>query len=125
VADDETPKAPDRTRRGRADDRPAEDSPPEDGNRHDLSAAGMARRAAALVAAFTEHEPESVVSVERRDGEWQIGVEVVELRRIPDTADILAIYEVRLDHDGELVSYRRTLRYARSQLSEDGFSGDS
>jgi hypothetical protein len=84
----------------------------------------MARRAAALVAAFTEHELESVVSVERREGEWQIGVEVVETRRIPDTADILAIYEVRLDHDGELVSYRRTLRYARSQLSsqlrEDG-----
>lgn len=124
MADDETPKAPDRTRRGRADGRPVEDSPPEDRYRHDLSASAMARRAAALVAAFTEHELESVVSVERGEGEWQIGVEVVETRRIPDTADILAIYEVRLDHDGELVSYRRTLRYARSQLTsqlrEDG-----
>jgi hypothetical protein len=109
VADDETPRPARRTR-------PAE----ADGDRHGLSAVAATRRAAALVAAFTEDEPESVVSVERRDGEWQIGVEVVETRRIPDTADILAIYEVRLDHDGELVSYRRTRRYARSELFEDG-----
>ena len=43
-------------------------------------------------------------------------VEVVEVSRIPDSADILAVYDVRLDADGDLISYRRLRRYARGQL---------
>jgi hypothetical protein len=45
-----------------------------------------------------------------------VGVEVVEVSRIPDSADILAVYEARLDADGDLVSYRRVRRYARGQM---------
>jgi len=93
--------------RGRARQRPAERrlGPPE-----------AARRAAQAVAELTSHDPEAVISIERCDEGWKIGVEVVETHRIPDSADILASYEVRLDCDGELVSYRRTSRYARGQL---------
>jgi hypothetical protein len=54
-----------------------------------------------------------VISIERADGGWRVGVEVVEVPRIPDSADILAVYEVRLDADGDLISYRRVGRYAR------------
>jgi hypothetical protein len=53
--------------------------------------------------------------VERNDDGWEVGVEVVETHRIPDTADILAVYQLHLDEDGELVSYRRTKRYSRGQ----------
>ena len=45
----------------------------------------------------------------------RVGVEVVESHRIPDSADILAVYEVCLDESGELESYRRTQRYSRGQ----------
>jgi hypothetical protein len=110
VADDEAPEAAGLARRSRAET---------DDGRHDRFVAAAARRAAMIVAAFTNHEREGVISVERNDGTWKIGVEVVETRRIPDTADILAIYEVRLDQDGELVSYRRTLRYARGQVTRE------
>jgi hypothetical protein len=78
-----------------------------------------ARAAAQVVADFTGRRPEGVVSVERHDGEWQVGVEVVETHRIPDTTDVLAVYEVRLDGDGTLTSYRRTRRYARGQLDRE------
>lgn len=84
-----------------------------------LRAGAAARAAAAEVAVLTGKEPESVVSIERCDGGWQIGVEVVETRRIPDSADILATYEVRLEAGGELVSYRRTQRYARGQMHRE------
>lgn len=83
------------------------------------AAAAAARTAAAAVAELTGHRPETVVSIQPADGGWTIGVEVVETERIPDTADILAIYEVVLDAGGELKSYRRTSRYARGQLSRD------
>jgi hypothetical protein len=46
-------------------------------------------------------------------------VELVETHRIPDTADILAIYEAELDEHGELVSYRRTRRYLRGRVQEN------
>jgi hypothetical protein len=81
-----------------------------------VSAAVAARKAAQQVADFTGRSPECVVSIDRADGGWQVGVEVVETRRIPDTQDVLAIYEVRVDGSGDLVSYQRTRRYARGQL---------
>jgi Gas vesicle synthesis protein GvpO len=84
-----------------------------------VPAAAAARRAARYVADFTGRHPESIVSVDRRDGDWQVGVEVVESRRIPDTTDVLAIYEVRLDGGGRLVSYRRTRRFTRGQLDKE------
>jgi hypothetical protein len=76
----------------------------------------IAERAAVLVARLSGRRPESVISIDRKGGEWCVGVEVVEVSRIPDSADILAVYDVRLDADGDLISFRRTRRYARGQL---------
>ena len=76
----------------------------------------IAQRAATLVAKLSGRRPESVISIDRKDDEWRVGVEVVEVSRIPDSADILAVYDVRLNTDGDLVSFRRTRRYARGQL---------
>jgi len=59
------------------------------------------------------------VAVERAEHGWRIGVEVVEAARIPDSADILAIYETELDGSGELVSYRRIRRYSRGRVHEE------
>jgi hypothetical protein len=78
-----------------------------------------ARLAADYVATMTGKEPEGIVSLERADqGGWVIGVEIVETRRIPDSTDILAVYEAELDAEGELVAYRRVKRYSRCQVGE-------
>lgn len=60
-----------------------------------------------------------MVAIERTEHGWRIGVEVVEPRRIPDSADILAIYETELDGHGGLVSYRRIRRYSRGRIPEE------
>jgi hypothetical protein len=75
-----------------------------------VSATSAARRAAEAVAGLTGHDAETVISIEPSGDGWKIGVEVVETRRIPDSADILASYEVWLDSDGGLISNRRTHR---------------
>jgi hypothetical protein len=72
------------------------------------------------VRVLTGRHPESVISIERREGDWCLGVEVIETRRIPDSADILAIYEVLLTSAGNLVSYRRIRRYTRGQVDWPG-----
>jgi Gas vesicle synthesis protein GvpO len=78
-----------------------------------------ARRAADYVADMTGREPEAIVSLEHTDdGGWLVDVEVVETRRVPDSTDILAVYEAELDAEGELVGYRRVKRYSRCQMGE-------
>lgn len=78
-----------------------------------------ARRAAQRVQDLTGHEPENVVAVTRNADGWEVGVEVTELHRIPDTTDIMAVYQVELDPDGELVSCRRGQRYHRGSTETD------
>jgi Gas vesicle synthesis protein GvpO len=83
------------------------------------SPAQLTRRACAELAELLGRQPEGVVSLERTDDGWRLGVEVVETRRIPDTADILAEYEVEVDKRGRLTGYRRARRYARGQARDD------
>jgi gas vesicle protein GvpO len=49
------------------------------------------------------------------EGGWIVEAEVVEDPRIPSTADILALYEIELNAEGELLAYRRTRRCMRGQ----------
>ena len=67
------------------------------------------------------HDAESVSSFEPAQGGWKIGLEVLEVSRVPASTDVLATYEVTVDDDGNLVSYSRARRYYRSQAAgEEG-----
>jgi hypothetical protein len=85
-----------------------------------MSASEAAKRAVEHVTAMTGRSAESVVGIERagEDG-WRVAVEVVETRRIPDSADILACYDTEVDADGDLVAYRRVRRYPRGRVERD------
>ncbi|MDQ0840605.1 gas vesicle protein [Streptomyces sp. V1I6] len=80
-----------------------------------LRAVEVLRAAGAQLAELTGMAPESVSSFSRTEDGWQLVVEVLELARVPDTASLLASYEVEVDGDGELISYRRTRRYERGR----------
>ncbi len=49
----------------------------------------------------------SVVSAEKEDDGWLVLIEVVEKHSIPDSMDILALYETRLDAEGNLREFKR------------------
>ena len=66
------------------------------------------------------HPVDAVLGVEPADGKgWKVTVQVVELSRIPRSTDVLGTYEVILDDQGELASYKRRRRYYRNQADED------
>jgi hypothetical protein len=71
------------------------------------------------VANLLEKEPESVSGISRTGKAWSVTVEVVEVRRVPDSTDVLASYDVVIDDDGNLVRLERGRRYRRSQVEED------
>jgi hypothetical protein len=98
----------------------AESSGASNGKPDRIPATAAARRAAEQVVALTGRDFESVISIERTEDGWRIGVEVVETHRIPDSADILASFEVNVDRRGELSGYHRTRRYSRGQLQQGG-----
>ena len=84
------------------------------------SAMKVARAAAEQLTELTGRRPEVVVGVERNDDGWQVELEVVESRRIPDSTDILATYRVQVDEDGELMGYYRAQRYVRGKGGDRG-----
>ena len=100
------------------------DDPAEDDDGYDdedvLPADAAARVGLRHIAELTGKAVTGVVSLDRSDGGWTVGVEVVEDRRIPSSADILAVYQVEIDGAGELRGYRRTRRYPRGRGDADG-----
>jgi hypothetical protein len=78
----------------------------------------IAGEAARQLLDLTGREAEGITGVERTDDGWKVQVEVVELRRIPDTTDMLALYEIETDDDGDVQGYRRLRRYVRGAAGE-------
>ena len=102
-------KAPARKRAGAP--RAEADRPPNPGR--------VAAEAARQLVELTGKDAEGVVGLDRSDDGWKVEVEVVEVRRIPNTTDVLAMYEVEVDGRGSLQGYRRVRRYVRGVPGED------
>jgi len=83
-----------------------------------VGAADVVRRAKEQIEDLNGRPVEGVLGLERQDDGWVVMLEVLELRRVPNSTDVLGSYEVTLDESGELEQYRRTRRYHRSQVEE-------
>lgn len=77
--------------------------------------AEIATQARELLRSVRGVEAESVSGLSRTSSGWKVTLEVVELRRIPESTDLLASYEVDLDGEGKFLGFSRGRRYNRSQ----------
>ena len=57
---------------------------------------------------LTGLEISSTLSAAKEGDEWLVDIEVVEKHSIPDSMDLLAVYETRLDADGNMLEFKRT-----------------
>jgi Gas vesicle synthesis protein GvpO len=83
------------------------------------SATRVAATAMEQLTQLTGKPTEGVTGVERNDDGWRVTVEVLEVRRVPETTDLLAQYDVDTDDQGDLMGYRRVRRYTRGSAQED------
>ena len=67
--------------------------------------AEIATQARELLRSVRGVEAESVSGIGRTPHGWKVTLEVVELRRIPESTDVLASYEVELDGDGDFLGF--------------------
>jgi hypothetical protein len=59
----------------------------------------------------------SVTAVTRAEDGWTVTAELVERRGVPDTSDLLGLYELRLDEAGNVLRWERTRMRRRCDLS--------
>lgn len=85
-----------------------------------MSAAEAAQEGLRQIVDLTGKEPSGVTSLEPSEDGWLVGVEVVEDRRLPSSIDLLGLYLVEIDTEGELLAYRRIRRYPRGKGGENG-----
>jgi hypothetical protein len=81
--------------------------------------AELARTAVTTLAQLTGRQPETVLGLRKEEDGWQLLVEVVEMRRVPNSTDVLGCYAVNLDKNGDVVGYERRRRYQRGQTGGD------
>jgi len=83
-----------------------------------LSISKVIQKARSELANLTGLEISSTVRAEKEGDGWLVVIEVVEKRSIPDSMDILAKYETRLDADGNMLDFKRAGMRKRIDVSE-------
>jgi len=63
---------------------------------------------------YISKEPETIIGVEEKEGEWMVTVEALERKAVPDTQDILGRYEIRFNEKGELTGWKQRMIRRRS-----------
>ncbi|MFJ9822941.1 gas vesicle protein [Streptomyces sp. NPDC101160] len=84
-----------------------------------MPAADALRYAVEQLTGLLGRTPESVSALKPTDQGWAAEIEVVEVERIPETTSVIAIYEVALGPDGQLLGYERGKRYTRAQVDKE------
>jgi hypothetical protein len=83
-----------------------------------LSAHDLTELAKRTVEDLTGYPPEGVSGFQWDGETWLVSVDVCELRRIPNTTDVMATYVVQLEDGGGLLGYKRERRYQRGHAEE-------
>lgn len=58
---------------------------------------------------YLSKKPESIIGIAQKEGEWIVTIEALERKAIPDSQDLLARYEIRLNKNGELISWTQKM----------------
>ncbi|MDO8691465.1 MAG: gas vesicle protein GvpO [Dehalococcoidia bacterium] len=50
---------------------------------------------------------------------WHVLMDMLEMKRIPDSTDVLGFFEVLLDDDGNMLKFHRKKTHLRADIIED------
>ena len=60
----------------------------------------------------------AVIGLSKVEEGWMVSLEALERKAIPDTMDVLGVYEVRVDSDCNLLRFERKRLRKRGQIEE-------
>ena len=62
---------------------------------------------------------DGVIGLSKTDEGWVVSLEALERKAIPDTMDVLGLYELRLTPEGNLLGFQRKRLRKRGETKED------
>lgn len=84
----------------------------------------IAEKAKEQIKSLVKKEPLGVIAIEKEGTKWKVLLEILERKAVPDTQDLVGIYELFLTEGGELLSYKqiekrhRGLPYGQKETGE-------
>jgi len=60
-----------------------------------------------------------IIGLSKTEDGWVVSLEALERRAIPDTMDVLGLYQVRLDNEGNLLGFDRKKLRKRGDTEEE------
>jgi hypothetical protein len=84
-----------------------------------MNAQEVVNKAHGYIATMGKKSDEGVTSLSKREDGWTVCIEELERKGIPDTMDILGLYEINLNNEGDLLSIER------KKLRKRGDTGDN
>lgn len=86
-----------------------------------MGLAEVVERSKGQLAALTGLKPECVTRAFKDELGWHVRAEMLELARVPSSADVLAEYEVVVGDDGDVLNLeRRHTRLRAESVHEEG-----
>lgn len=82
-----------------------------------MGARDIALKAKSELQDITGLRAETVSKIAAQDNGWQVDVDMVELKSIPESKDVIATYELLMDGDGNTLSYKRVRRFLRGETT--------
>ena len=75
------------------------------------------RKALPEIKEMLRKEPESISSIEKNENGWTLHCEVLEKKAIPETYDLLKVYEFIFDNDAKINSFKVLRKIRRGDVS--------
>jgi hypothetical protein len=70
------------------------------------------------IAEILNRKAEEVITVSKSGDYWYVQLEVLERKAVPDTQDILGIYELKVDSNYDVIDYKRIGMRHRGDMIE-------
>lgn len=77
----------------------------------------VAKEALSELGAILKLPPTGVTGVQPEEGGWMVTAEMLEKTSIPDSMDILGVYEMHIDPSGHIRNFNRTHLRKRGDTS--------
>lgn len=74
------------------------------------------RKALPEIKELLRKEPEGISSIEKNENGWTLHCEVLEKKAIPETYDLLKVYEFLLDNDAKINSFKVLKKVRRGDI---------
>lgn len=76
------------------------------------------RKAFPQITELLKQEPEIISSIEKSKEGWIVQCDVLEKKSIPETFDILKIFEFKLDNEAKVVGFKQLKKIRRGEVNQ-------